>query len=246
MQSIYTLGQPFLRLIKEQRAVHGIQEQWGSLYDTAVRYNVNDERPKSGAIKAEDRIYALLGFAEKDEIARETVEQMEVGNVRGTFNKFAASVVTRNVDVLLFERIPKSPAHGHQPPSWVPDWSNDPLRTPHGYSDLATPVLCAGGLHCDRAEVVAEVSTGILRVNATPVGRVIRVVVRSTQRDKSAKIENVEFMSVRRFFEEVDEFLEVAAKINLTNAPDISDEQRRLQSTIRLSDGDLSIRQFPA
>ncbi|KAI1747605.1 heterokaryon incompatibility protein-domain-containing protein [Xylaria castorea] len=245
MDAVYTLSQPFLRLVKERRVIHGSQEQRISLYDTVVRYNVNDNKPKIGATMAEDRIYALLGLAAKNEIAREVVEQMEVGNVRGTFTKFAASVVTRNVDVLLFSQMPKSPAYRHQLPSWVPDWSTDPLRTPHGYSDLTTPVFCAGGRH-DRAKVMAEVSTGILRVSATPVGRIIRVGVCGIQSDESSTIDNIEFMSVRRFFEEIDVFMEAAAETNLANAPDISDEQRRLQSMIRLSDGGLSAQQFPA
>ncbi|KAI0864803.1 heterokaryon incompatibility protein-domain-containing protein [Xylaria cubensis] len=241
IDAIYTLSQPFIRLVKARRMIHGSQEQQKSLYDTVVQYNVNDNKPKIGATKAEDRIYALLGLAAKDEIAREAVEQMEVDNVRGTFTKFAASVVTRNVDVLLFSQKPKSP----ELPSWVPDWSADPLRTPHGYSDSTTPVFCAGGRR-DRAEVIAEVSTGVLGVTAAPLGRVIRVGVCCIQRDESATIENIEFMSARRFFEEIDVFMEAAAQISLANAPDISDEKRCLQSTIRLSDGGHSARQFPA
>ncbi|KAI0445237.1 heterokaryon incompatibility protein-domain-containing protein [Xylaria telfairii] len=245
INAIYTLSQSFLRLIRERRVIHGTQEQRRSLYDTVVLYNVNDHKPKIGASKAEDRIYALLGLADNDEIARETVDQMEIGNVRGTFTKFAASVVTRNVDVLLFSQLPKSPAHGHQLPSWVPDWSNDPLRTPYGYSDLTTPVFSAGGRR-DDVEVIPEASTGVLWVNAIPVGRVVRVGMRGIQHDETATIENVEFMSVRRFFEEAEEFMKAAAEINLTNAPDISDDQRRIQSGVRLSDGGLSIRQLSA
>ncbi|KAI0466781.1 heterokaryon incompatibility protein-domain-containing protein [Xylaria cf. heliscus] len=243
IDAIYSLSQPFLRLLRERKLIHGTQERRRSLYETVVRYNVNDDKPKIGATQAEDRIYALLGLAENDEVARKTVEQMELGNVRGTFTKFAASVVTRDVDVLLFSQMPKSPAHGHRLPSWVPDWSNDPLRTPHGYSDLTTPVFRAGGRH-DRAEVVVE-PTGVLRLNAIPVGRIIRVGVESIQRDEGATIENIEFRSVRRFFEEIDEFMAMAGEINLVNAPDISDEQHRLQSRIRLSDGGFSVRQFP-
>ncbi|KAI1742798.1 heterokaryon incompatibility protein-domain-containing protein [Xylaria scruposa] len=240
IDAVYTLSQPFMRLIKERRAIHESQEQRKSLYDTVVRYNVNDNKPKIGATKAEDRIYALLGLAAEDEIARETVEQMEVDNVRGTFTKFAASVVTRNVDVLLFSQGPMSSDYL---PSWVPDWASD-LRTPRGYSDLTTPVFCAGG--CDKAEVVAEVSTGVLRVSAIHLGRVIRVGKSSIQRNENSTVENIEFMSARRFFEEIDVFMEAAAKISLANAPGIFDEQRRLQSTIRLSDGGHSARQFPA
>ncbi|KAI0448780.1 hypothetical protein F5B21DRAFT_521157 [Xylaria acuta] len=129
---------------------------------------------------------------------------MEVGNARGTFTKFAASVVTRNVDVIHFSQMPESPAHGHQLPSWVPDWLNEPLRTPNGYSDLTTPVFCAAG-RSGRAEVVAEASTGVLRINTIPVGRVIRAGVCGIERNENATTANIEHMTIRNFFDEVDE-----------------------------------------
>ncbi|KAI0104339.1 heterokaryon incompatibility protein-domain-containing protein [Nemania sp. FL0031] len=200
--------------IYRRKTIHGAQAQRRSLYDTVVQYNVNGDRPKIGTTKAEDRIYALL----------ETVEGMEVDNVKGTFTKFASSVIKRNVDVLLFSQIPKSPAHGRWLPSWVPDWSADPLRLPYGYSDLTTA-----------DDIAADASTGVLRVNAILVGRVIRVGACGIRSDDSATIQNVEFMS----------FMEEAAKISAPHAPDISNEEYRLDSLIRLSDGGLSARQFP-
>ncbi|KAI1122290.1 heterokaryon incompatibility protein-domain-containing protein [Nemania abortiva] len=241
---IYGLSQPFIRIIAGRRAIHGAQAQRRSLYDIVVQYNVNDDKPKTGATKAEDRIYALLGLVGKDDVARETIEEMEVDNVAGTFTKFAASVVKRHADVLLFSQMPKSPAHGHQLPSWVPDWSADPLRIPYGYSDLTTPVFSAGGCR-EENDIVADASTGVLRVGATLAGRVIRVGAHGIRPDESATIQNVEFVSVRRFFEEIHDFMEEAAKANASHAPDISNEQRRLDSAIRLSDGGLSVRQFP-
>ncbi|KAI1147923.1 heterokaryon incompatibility protein-domain-containing protein [Nemania diffusa] len=242
---IYKLSPPFLRLVSARKAIHGTDARRTSLYDAVVQYNVNNDRPKIGATKAEDRIYALLGLAGKDEIARETVEEMEVDNVRSTFTKFAASVVKRKVDVLLFSQWPKSLAHGHQLPSWVPDWSADPLRIPHGYSDVKTPVFSAGG-HQDEKDVVADVSAGVLRVNAIPVGRVIRVGVRGVEYDEAAILQDLEFKSAKHFFNEIDEFLEEGAKVNPAHAPDISNQERRLDATIRLADGGLSARQFPA
>lgn len=256
-ERIYTLNQPFLRLIKERKMIHVTRSQRRSLYDVVVQYNVNDERPKIGATRAEDRVYALLGLAGDDEIYRETVEKMEISNVRGTFTNFATSVFRRNPDILLFSQTPKSSTHGHTLPSWVPDWSADPLRTPHGYSDPTTPIFSAGGRQADcgiaaaaaaaatATAAVADASSGVLRVDAIPVGRVIRVGARSIQRNEDAVIDDIEYMSARHFFEEINEFMEVAARIDSQHAPDHSDEQHRLESTIRLSDGGLSGRQFP-
>ncbi|KAI3319778.1 hypothetical protein HD806DRAFT_507983 [Xylariaceae sp. AK1471] len=241
---IYTLNQPFMRLVQERRRIHSTQDPRGSLYDTVIKYNVNDDAIKAGATKAEDRIYALLGLAnaDKDNIAKETEEGMEVDNVRGTYTKFATSVIKTNVDVLLFSQIPKSLAHGHQLPSWVPDWSTEHLRTPYGYSDLTTPVFSTGGQASH--DIVVDISTGALRVDAILVGRVTRVGVHSMQRDESSRARNVEFISVRRFFEEIEEFIETATKVNPINAPNISDNQQRLESMIRISDGGLSLQQF--
>ncbi|KAJ8131733.1 hypothetical protein O1611_g1889 [Lasiodiplodia mahajangana] len=241
---IYGLSETFHRIISGRKTIHGAQAQRRSLYDTVVLYNVNGDRPKIGATKAEDRIYALLGLAADDAIAKETVREMEVDNVRGTFTKFASSAIKINADVLLFSQMPKSPAHGHHLPSWVPDWSADPLRMPYGYAELTTPVFSAGGSRSDD-DIVADASTGVLRVNAILVGHVVRVGARGIQSDESATLRNIEFMSTRHFFDEVDEFMEEATRISATHAPDISDEQHRLDSTIRLSDGGLSTRQFP-
>lgn len=241
---IYILSDPFLRMVKERRAIHGVQTRRRSLYEVVLQYNVNNDKPKIGATKAEDRIYALLGLAGEDEVEKETVEKMEVDNVRGTYTQFAASVIKRNIDVLLFSQMPKSPTHGHRLPSWVPDWSADPLRTPYGYADLTTPVFSAGGRN-DADDVDVHVPSGVLQVNAIPVGRVVRVGVRSIQPGDGTAVENIEYMSVRHFFDEIEQFMEAAAQINPVHAPDISDLQRRLQSTIRLSDGGLSARQIP-
>ncbi|KAI1819220.1 heterokaryon incompatibility protein-domain-containing protein [Xylaria intraflava] len=241
---IYTLKKPFLRLRQERRAIHESRARRRSLYDAVVTYNVNDYGPKIGATKAEDRIYALLGLAEPDGISRETVEQMEVDNVRRTYTGFAASVLKRNMDVLLFSQMPKSPAHGHRLPSWVPDWSAEQLRTPYGYSDMTTPVFSAGGRGTG-GDVVADISTGTLNINAIPLGRVLRVGVYSIQPDENATIQNIEFKSVRRFFVELAEFIDVAASINTADAPGVMDEEHRVESMIRLSDGGLSARQFP-
>ncbi|KAI1367610.1 heterokaryon incompatibility protein-domain-containing protein [Xylaria arbuscula] len=244
-REIFTLNKPFLRLVTERRMLHVTQSPRKALYDLVLRYNVNDNAPKIGATRAEDRIYALLGLARSDEITREIIENMEVDNVKGSYTRFAASVIKANEDLLLFSQWPKSKEHGDQLHSWVPDWSMDPLRTPYGYSDLMKPMYSAGGDgHGD--SIVADVSAGVLRLSAISVGKVVRVGVHGIEREEDATVEKVEYMSVRGFFEEISEFIELAAAITSMHDPDISDEQRRLEAVIRLSDGGLSTRQFPA
>ncbi|KAI0508754.1 heterokaryon incompatibility protein-domain-containing protein [Xylaria bambusicola] len=242
---IFTLNKPLLQLVKERKAIHTTRSTRRALNDIVIQYNVNDRVPKIGASRAEDRIYALLGLARNDEMTREITESMEVNNVKGSFTKFAASVIKRNVDVLLFSQWPKSIEHGHQLPSWVPDWAMDPLRTPHGYSDLATPVYCAGG-RGNSHDIVTDVSTGVLRLNAFSVGRVIRVGVCSIEQDKDVAVESIEYMSVRAFFDEIDNFVELAADMNATHPLSTANEDHRLELAVRLSDGGLSARQFPA
>ncbi|KAK5625409.1 hypothetical protein RRF57_001125 [Xylaria bambusicola] len=242
---IFILNRPLLRLVKERKMIHVTRSTQRALDDIVVQYNVNDSMPKIGVSRAEDRIYALLGLARNDEMTREIMESMEVGNVKGSFTKFAASVIKCNVDILLFSQLPKSTEHESQLPSWVPDWSMDPLRTPYGYSDLATPIYCAGGQR-NSHDIIADASTGILRLSAFPVGRVIRVGVCSIEQDKDAVVENIEYMSVKAFFDEINKFMELAADMNLTHAAHTSDEKHLLELAIRLSDGGLSVRQFPA
>ena len=242
---IFSLNKPLLRLVSERRTIHVTQSPRRTLDDIVLRFNVNDNTPKIGASRAEDRIYALLGLSRNDEMTREIIGSMEVGNVRGSYTNFAACVMKTNIDLLLYSQWPKSKEHGDQLPSWVPDWSTDPLRTPHGYSDLSTPMYAAGG--CGNGQsTVADVSAGILRLCAIPAGTVIRVGVPGIERDKDVGVENVEYMSVRGFFDEIGDFMELATAISSRRAPDISDEQRRLEAVIRLSDGGLSARQFPA
>ncbi|KAI0813603.1 heterokaryon incompatibility protein-domain-containing protein [Xylaria sp. FL0064] len=242
---IFTLNKPFLRLIKERKTIHVTRSPRKSLVDVVIQYNVNDNMPKIGATKAEDRVYGLLGLARDDETTREIIQGMETDNVKGSFTKFAASVIPRNPDVLLFSQMPKSSEHGDQLPSWVPDWSADPLRIPYGYADLTTPAFSAGGQGTSQG-IIPEVSTGNLLVKAISVGRVIRVGLRSIERDEEALVENIEYMSVRRFLEEINQFMELTTNINSIYAASIMDEQQRLEAAIRLSDGGLSMRQFPA
>ncbi|KAI8624138.1 heterokaryon incompatibility protein-domain-containing protein [Xylariaceae sp. FL1651] len=223
--------EPFKYMYQERKAIHSPQEQQRSLYDLVVKYNINDDGPKFGATNPEDRIYALLGLARNDDIAKEVVEGMEARNVRGAYIKFTAAVVKRNLDLI---------------PSWMPDWSMEPLRTPSGYSDPTTAVFFADDHQANHdTGTIVDVSAGRLQVHGILVGRVIRVGIYIIQQNVvDAILDNIEYTSVRHFFDELNEFMEAAMKIDNHHAPDISDEQQRLQSTIRLSDGSLSIKQF--
>jgi hypothetical protein len=82
-----------------------------------LQYNINNVALKTDITEPEDRIYALLSIANDNNVARETVEAIEIRNIKGTYSKFAVSVIRRNPDVLLFSQTPKSLAYGHKLPS---------------------------------------------------------------------------------------------------------------------------------
>ncbi|KAI3317114.1 hypothetical protein HD806DRAFT_515858 [Xylariaceae sp. AK1471] len=236
--NINTLSEPFIRLFQERKAVHDPQKDRRSLYDLVLKYNVNDAAPKTGAKQPEDRIYALLGMANDDDVARETVEAMEMENMKGTYSKFAVSVMRKNPDVLLFSQTPKS-LDGHKLPSWVPDWSAKRLLTPAGYSDPLTPIFSAGGSRSSH-DISFDEQVSALRINAVQVGRVVRVGLRSLEPNPISTIASAEFISVRQFVEEIGEFIEAAKKMKSSKLPDMADDQLRLNLVIRLSDGGLS------
>ena len=242
-QNIDTLSQPFLRLFQERNAVHDPQKDRRSLYDLVLKYNVNDAVIKTGVTEPEDRIYALLGIANDDDVARETVEAMEIKNVKGTYSKFAVSIMRRNPDVLLFSQTPKPLAHGHKLPSWVPDWSAERLLTPAGYSDPLTPIFSAGGSRSSH-NISFDEQESALQVNAVQVGRVVRVGLHSLKPNPISTIASAEFISVRQFVEEIGEFIEAAKEMKSSKLPNIADDQLRLDLTIRLSDGGLSQKAF--
>ncbi|KAI0397903.1 hypothetical protein F5Y17DRAFT_254452 [Xylariaceae sp. FL0594] len=221
-EKMFDLTKPFHRILIERRAIHNdihskvpTVRKRSPLYDLVLRYNVNDVTPKLGATKAEDRIYSLLGLAAADdEVMRETVEGMEVDNVAGTYTKFAASVVKRNVDVLLFAQSRGKPTAGYRLPSWVPDWSVDPLRTPHGYTNPTTPLFSAGGQQSSD-DVDVDASTGTLQLKAIHVGRVTNVGTRGITSDPTSVTDNLDYISAHLFFQEVEEFLKSASRVSL-------------------------------
>lgn len=261
-EKMFELTKPLQRLIVERRAIHNNNPttKQSSLFDIVLRYNVNNATPKLGATKAEDRIYSLLGLAAADEeVTRETVEGMEVDNVRGTYTKFAASVMKRNVDVLLFVQARKTSEEVQPLPSWVPDWSTDPLQTPYGYTNPTTPLFSAGGQH-SFDNVSVDVSTGTLRVGAIAVGRVTKLGMSRIKSDLTSVSGNLDYISARRYFEELEEFVRRAAlvvntttnpsNINHTPSPlqegESDDQALTLEATMtRISDGGLSTKEFP-
>ncbi|KAH9909471.1 heterokaryon incompatibility protein-domain-containing protein [Xylariomycetidae sp. FL2044] len=244
---IFKLTQPFIRVFQERRAIHATGAR-RSLYELVLKYSVNDDAAKIGATKAEDRIYGLLGLAADDDVKEETLSAMEVDNARITYIRFTAATLKHSPDVLLFSQMPKNnPPKTEQPelPSWVPDWSAPQLRTPYCYTDLTTPVFTAGG-GMENQNTSVDYTTGTLHIKGRLVDRVMRVGVQCIKPDTESSLANIEYISVQRLFEEIDEFAKIAATIDEKHAPDISTEDSRIDTMIRLSDGGLSTREFPA
>ncbi|RYP49258.1 hypothetical protein DL769_011100 [Monosporascus sp. CRB-8-3] len=237
----YTVwNKPFLRIFQQRKAIHQ-QSSFMSLYDLVIKYSVNEDGIKAGVKLSEDRIFGLLGLARADEIKSDM--DVDYNNLRSVYTRFAASAAKHNLDVLLFSQ--KSDLDGDLP-SWVPDWSMSCLRTPYGHSNLTTPVFSAGGSIISQPPV-ADVALGRLTVQGFSVGRVNRVGVHGIQRDvTNNSIQQIDYPSVVRFVDEVNEFLELAQKIEGSLSRDASDQQLGDEVAVRLTDGGLSTRQFHA
>ncbi|RYP69839.1 hypothetical protein DL771_005850 [Monosporascus sp. 5C6A] len=236
----YTIwNKPFVRIFQQRKAIHQ-ESSFMSLYDLVIKYSVNEDGIKVGAKLSEDRIFGLLGLARPDEIKGDT--DVDYNNLRNAYTRFAALAARHNLDVLLFSQ--KSKVYGDLP-AWVPDWSMTCLRTPYGYSNLTTPIFSAGGSTISQPPV-ADVAQGRLTVQGFSVDRVNRVGVHGIQRDATNNsIQEIDYHSVVRFFDEINEFLGLARKTEGSRLQDASDQQLRDEVAIRLTDGGLSTRQFP-
>ncbi|CAJ2502393.1 Uu.00g097870.m01.CDS01 [Anthostomella pinea] len=245
---IFDLNKSFVRVFQERKAIHLSTTERRSLYDLVLKYNVNDEGVKVGAGMGEDRVYGLLGLARDDEIKGEAVAGMEVGDVASTYTRFASSALRHGLGVLAFSQFPKEfkPKPGYRDlPSWVPDWSTSQLRTPHGYSNLSTPAFSAGG-ESHGQHITVDISRGTLSIEGIVVDRIARVGTRSIQSDGESSVENADYASVRHFFGEIHEYVQLAAETGGPYAPDTSDDISCTDLAIRLLDGGLTTKQFPA
>ncbi|RYP16994.1 hypothetical protein DL766_008994 [Monosporascus sp. MC13-8B] len=237
---LWVVQESFLRIFQQRKAIHQ-QASFMSLYDLVIKYSVNEEGFKVGVKLPEDRIFGLLGLARSDEIKDNT--NVDYNNLRNVYTRFAALAARHNLDVLLFSQ--KSDLDGDLP-SWVPDWSMSCLRTPYGYSNLTTPVFSAGGSTISQPPV-ADVALGRLTVQGLSVDRVNRVGVHGIQRDATNNsIQQIDYPSVVRFSDEINEFLGLARKIEESRSRDAPDQQLRDEVAIHLTDGGLSTRQLLA
>lgn len=200
-EDIFALTKSLIRLQLERRAIH-IDQQRKSLYDIVLNYGVNDGLKKIGATLPEDRMFAVMGLAETQSLARVKVRY---GDARGVYLEFAALLIAQNVDFLLYSQFPKN----IDLPSWVPDWSMD-LKTPcgyiNGYNNVREKIYNAGGAIREPPQV--DLTSGRLTVHGTIIDRIARVGKQSMQRDAlKPAMGQVEYASVKRYFDEIDEFL---------------------------------------
>ncbi|KAI1081355.1 heterokaryon incompatibility protein [Whalleya microplaca] len=232
----------FIRLFQERKSLYVTRER-RSLYDLVLKYNVNEHDVKIGATEPEDRIFGLLGLAQDGLIRDEIASEIKYKNVREVYTRFAALVIKEDIDVLLLSQAPKSK---HNLPSWVPDWSASKLRLPHSYSKLRTPSFSAGGTRPTQ-EPSVDLRTASLLVPGIIVDRISRAGTQSMQEEKRpTDIQQLDYVSARRFIDEIHEFLSIAENLRHPGIPATQDEQQRTQAVLRLSDGGLSERQFPS
>ncbi|KPM45840.1 hypothetical protein AK830_g688 [Neonectria ditissima] len=221
--NILTLNNSFSRMLHERRRIHE-HGQRQSLYDLAIKYNVN-EGPKIGSSLPEDRVFGVMGLADPTTLVGMKVRY---GDAAGVFTEIAALLAIQNLDIILFSQFPKSIANL---PSWAPDWSMD-LRVPRGYMKLTEPAFAAGG----PAQSVPEINcdSGRLFVRGVSVGRVVRVGQKVMLSETEKKVEDqVDYLSVQEFFDEIDEFV---SQSRLTEDLEMA--------SIRLADFSNSVKRF--
>jgi hypothetical protein len=238
-EHVLDLNNNVIRLFQERRDIH-FRGSKPAYYDVVLKYNVNDRLPKICVSRPEDRLFGLLGIVAEDD-TRGTV-QVRYANpenpgdttTAAVFTEFAANLIQKNVDLLLFsqmetKRIAKLP-------TWVPDWSAD-LATPHGYLELKKPAFKAGlatdlGIEYDPPHVCMSSKT--LFTQGFRVDEVRYIGKCTLKQDQSSVVESIDYVSVKQFFDEIQEFIEKAAQVESSPYKGLTGEEL-LQIRIRLS-----------
>lgn len=182
----------------------------------------------------------MLGLA----LDEETKRDMEViyDGGRSAYTRLASSAVKQDLDVLLFSQKTGSEI---ELPSWVPDWSAIRLNIPCGYAVLGTPLFSAGGRTINRPPIT-DVAQGSLIVQGFFVDRIDRVGIQGLQRDQGdTPIVQIDMISAAKFFDEINEFLDLAGTIGESHFQYASNQHLRDAAAIHLADGGLSSRKFP-
>ncbi|KAH7156594.1 heterokaryon incompatibility protein [Dactylonectria macrodidyma] len=196
--SIYDLHSSPSRMIQERKKIHSLGEKH-SLYNLVIKYNTNGSLPKIGASLAEDRVFGIMGLAEKQSLGGMKVRY---GDLPGVFTEIAALLVAQNVDTLLFSQFPKNIPNL---PSWAPDWSMD-LQPPISYFRLTEPGHKAGGEMTTPPSV--DLSSRCLIVRGVAIGKIIKVGQHVMTIDPERKKEaEVDYRSMKSYFDEIDTFL---------------------------------------
>ncbi|KAK6069795.1 Heterokaryon incompatibility protein 6, OR allele 5 [Seiridium cupressi] len=233
---VFELLQSFNRMFRERKAIHQLGQRQ-TYYDVMLKYNVNDQGKKIGCTKAEDRLFAVLGLANRDGVYDRIAVRYDIceGDTRhseSVFVDFSSLAVRENLDLLSFSQFPKSRP---RLPSWVPDWSVD-LKLSHGYLSLTQPVYAAGGGMPEDLPEIDKV-TGQLSASGLIIGRISYVgkcII--SQRTDLPVLEQLDYPSFKRFHEEADQVLMRAGSITGCPSPWGSDAQLRRRAVVGLSD----------
>lgn len=232
----YKLLKSFNRLFQERKAIHELGQRQ-TYYEVMLKYNVNDEGDKINCTKPEDRLFAVLGLADRNEVygriaVRYDDHEGDTTQSEGVYIDFASLAVPQNLDVLLFTQSARSRLNL---PSWVPDWSAN-LKLPHGYLSLTRPVHTAG-LLTPEMPPEANKLTRQLFVSGTFVGRISHVgecvIVQDVVRPF---LQQVDYPSLRRFYEEAEKILSGAGNMPSCPLPQYTEADFRRRAAIRLSD----------
>ncbi|KAH7155796.1 heterokaryon incompatibility protein [Dactylonectria estremocensis] len=196
--NIYDLNTSPTRMIQERKAIH-LRREKHSLYSLIIKYNTNGNLPKIGSSLAEDRVFGIMGLAEKQSLSGMKVRY---GDLPGVFTEIAALLVSHSVDTLFFSQFPKNIPNL---PSWAPDWSMN-LQPPTSYLSLTDPGHKAGGEVTLQPRV--DLNSRCLIARGVAIGKITRVGQHAMVIDleKTPEIE-VDYRSMKHYFDEIDTFL---------------------------------------
>jgi len=248
---IFQKSTSFVRIFRERALFPGSEP--ATLIELVKRFNVNDMDTKIGAAKSKDRIFALGGLSRDSTMLKGW--PYEAGAAE-TYTKLAEESIRTDVDILLFaqRRHPQRPANNLDNaselaslPSWVPNWSLDPIELPCGYTRVTDDksVYAAGGTQRGQ---VPTVDGSALGLRGVLLDRIVILGKQQLQREKdSITPRQLDQISVKLFFDEIDTLLDEASARREGQVQEAKDEdEERLRAAICLADASLTIRQLPA
>ncbi|KAK1238184.1 hypothetical protein MKX08_002763 [Trichoderma sp. CBMAI-0020] len=228
----------FIRIFQERKAIHQSGIRLG-LHDLVLKYNVNDQKKKIGVTLEQDRIFGLLGLAANNDALMAQVRVDYKSKITQMYSEIAGLLLQESIDVLLFNQHPKET---EDLPSWVPDWAMN-LAIPAAYSSLKQATFAAGISAAHEALVTVRGSPAQLHIKGIAVDEIMEVGTQLYRAQLRPQVsEQVDYRSVKTFFDEVAAFAKAAAFTTRDQNSTDSENPQDPGLLMRLCDSSLSYR----